>query len=61
MVHSFRKEEENMKGKIVFQGKKSTLSMCFCVRVVVTLCSVMQLAIPWYVIMPTVFHAFPIT
>ena len=61
MVHSFRKKEENMKGKIVFQGKKSTLSMCFCVRVVVTRCSAMQLASQWYVITPTVFHAFSVT
>ena len=61
MVHSFSKEEEYMKGKAIFQGKKFTLSMCFCVRVVATQCNAMQLTIQWYVITPTVFHAFSIT
>ena len=48
MLHSFRKEEKNLKFKIVFQRKICTLSMCFCV----SLCSAMQLAIQWYVITP---------
>ena len=52
MLHSFRKEEKNLKFKIVFQRKICTLYMCFCVCVCVSLCSAMQLAIQWYVITP---------
>ena len=52
MLHSFRKEEKNLKFKIVFRRKICTLCMCFCVCVCVSLCSAMQLAIQWYVITP---------
>ena len=61
MLYSFRKEEKNLKFKIVFQRKIFTLCMCFCVCVLVSLCSAMQLAIQWYVITSTVFHVFSVT
>ena len=60
-MHSFRKEDKNLKVTIVFQRKIFTLCMCFCVCVFLFLCSAMQLAIQWYDITPAVFHVFSVT
>ena len=58
MVHSFSKEEEYMKGKAIFQGKKFTLSMCFCVRVVATQCNAINYSMVCYNAngLPCFFH-----
>ena len=60
MLHSFRREDENLKFDIIFQAKLFTMCLYFCVSVFVFLCRAMQIIIQRRVIRQLVFQVFSV-
>ena len=60
MLHSFRREDENLKFDIIFQAKLFTLCLCFSVSVFVFLCRAMQIIIQRCAIRQMVFQALSV-
>lgn len=61
MLHSFRREGENLKFDIIFQANLFTMCLYFCVSVFVSLCRAMQIIIQRRVIRQMVFQVFSVT
>ena len=60
MLHSFRREDENLKFDIIFQAKLFTMCLYFCVSVFVSLCRAMQIIIQRCVVRQMVFQVFSV-
>ena len=60
MLHSFRKEDENLKFDIIFQAKLFTMCLYFCVSVFVSLCRAMQIIIQRCVVRQMAFQVFSV-
>ena len=61
MLHSFRREDENLKFDIIFQAKLFTMCLYFCVSVFVSLCGAMRIIIQRCAIRQMVFPVFSVS